>query len=141
MIISSCCHAGEGATPRSSRLSAQGRNVSFPYDDVSKLAEPNQSQQSAPVGILSSRPIISNDCQDGYADSQGQLQGLACYHQPGLRNAEALQSILVAAGQLVHTIGTKQIMLMSQIDQFFPYSLLCIQSKTGPVTAGFIVHT
>ena len=37
---------------------------------------------------------------------------LAHHCQPGLRNAEALQSILVAAGQLVHTIGTKQIMLI-----------------------------
>ena len=59
---------GEGATPRASRLSAEGRAGSFPYDNPMQMAEPSQAQQAGPGAIPSGR---LGDRQDGYADVQG----------------------------------------------------------------------
>ena len=65
-------NAGEGTTPRSSRLSTEGRRGGpFPYDDVMQVPEASQAQQAGPA--FSSQPTIREDRKDGYADSQGVL--------------------------------------------------------------------
>lgn len=64
--------AGEGATPRSSRLSTEGRRGgAFPYDDISQVHDPRQAQQAGPGGALPSQASLTEGPQDGYADSQG----------------------------------------------------------------------
>ncbi len=69
--------AGDAATPRSSRLSVQGRGNGFPYDDVMQVAEPNQAPHPGGTSGMSNQPIITENRQDGYADSQGESHGKA----------------------------------------------------------------
>jgi hypothetical protein len=70
--ICDCHNAGEGTTPRGSRLSTEGRRGGpFPYDDVMQVPEASQAQQAGPA--FSSQPTICEEHRDGYADSQGVL--------------------------------------------------------------------
>ena len=67
-----CHNAGEGTTPRGSRLSTEGRRGGpFPYEDVMQVPEASQAQQAGPA--FSSQPTIREEHRDGYADSQGVL--------------------------------------------------------------------
>lgn len=68
--------AGDGATPRTSRLSTVARNAHF-------ADEPTALQQPTPQA-LSDRPIPEASRQDGYADSQGKYTIFASPTDPYL---------------------------------------------------------
>ncbi|DBA74772.1 TPA: hypothetical protein ACH3X2_009295 [Trebouxia sp. C0005] len=84
--------SGEGTTPRSSRLSTEGRRGGpFPYDDAMQLQEASQAQQAGPA--FSSQPTIREDPQDGYADSQGLEPTMSNVGLPDRQEPQAAEQI------------------------------------------------
>ncbi|DBA84719.1 hypothetical protein WJX77_004824 [Trebouxia sp. C0004] len=84
--------SGEGTTPRSSRLSTEGRQGEpFPYDDVVQVPEASQAQQTGPAFF--SQPTIREDRQDGYADSQGLQPTMSNVGLPDRQEPQAAEQV------------------------------------------------
>lgn len=86
---------GEGATPRSSRLSTEGR--AGPFDTAMQMSEPNQAQQAGPPEPPSSQQATPGNRQDGYADSQGLQPMMSNVGLPDRQEPEPVERLNPAA--------------------------------------------